>query len=99
MTPSLWVLWTITVENHPGERVHQYSQFSVYYRHYVTSLKRSLGMVHRAGEKLFIDFAGPSLWYGREGADQLQHPLAAAHVRKKGIGFFAPATGDRIGAN
>lgn len=58
---TIMLLWQEFVENHPGERVHQYSQFSVNYRHYVKSLKRSLRMVHRAGEKLFIDFAGPTI--------------------------------------
>ena len=58
---TIMLLWQEFVEHHPGERVHQYSQFSVNYRHYVKSLKRSLRMVHRAGEKLFIDFAGPTI--------------------------------------
>jgi len=58
---TIMLLWQEFMEHHPGERVHQYSQFSVNYRHYVQSLKRSLRMVHRAGEKLFIDFAGPTI--------------------------------------
>ncbi len=55
------LLWQEFMEHHLGERMHQYSQFSVNYRHCVKSLKRSLRMVHRAGEKLFIDFAGPTI--------------------------------------
>jgi transposase len=58
---TIMLLWQEFVEHHPGARVHQYSQFSVNYRHYVQSLKRSLRMVHRAGEKLFIDYAGPTI--------------------------------------
>jgi len=58
---TIMLLWQEFMEHHPGERVHQYSQFSVNYRHYVQSLKRSLRMVHRAGEKLFIDYAGPTI--------------------------------------
>ncbi len=58
---TIMLLWQEFVEHDPSQRVHQYSQFSVNYRHYVQTLKRSLRMVHRAGEKLFIDYAGPTI--------------------------------------
>ena len=38
-----------------------YSQFCENYRQFAKRLKRSMRQVHRAGEKLFIDFAGPTL--------------------------------------
>jgi transposase len=38
-----------------------YSQFCENYRRYAKSLKRSMRQIHRAGEKLFIDYAGPTL--------------------------------------
>jgi transposase len=39
----------------------RYSQFCENYRRFAKSLKRSMRQTHRAGEKLFIDFAGPTL--------------------------------------
>lgn len=39
----------------------RYSQFCENYRQFSKRLKRSMRQVHRAGEKLFIDFAGPTI--------------------------------------
>ena len=39
----------------------RYSQFCENYRQFARRLKRSMRQVHRAGEKLFIDYAGPTL--------------------------------------
>lgn len=39
----------------------RYSQFCENYRRFAKSLKRSMRQNHRAGEKLFIDFAGPTI--------------------------------------
>jgi transposase len=33
----------------------------------VATLRRSMRQVHRVGEKLFVDYAGQSIGYGREG--------------------------------
>ena len=47
----------------------RYSQFCENYRQFAKRLKRSMRQVHRAGEKLFIDFAGPTIAlteHGRE---------------------------------
>lgn len=40
----------------------QYSQFCVHYRGWAKTLDLSLRQEHRAGEKLFLDYAGQSLW-------------------------------------
>ena len=45
---------------HPT-RPWRYSQFCENYRQFAKRLKRSMGQNHRAGEKLFIDFAGPTV--------------------------------------
>ena len=37
----------------------RYSQFCEKYRQFAKRLKRSMRQIHRAGEKLFIDYAGP----------------------------------------
>ena len=42
-----------------GERGYQYTAFCTRYRDWAGKLKRSMRQIHRAGEKLFIDFAGP----------------------------------------
>ena len=40
----------------------QYSQFCVRYRQWARTLDLCLRQEHRAGEKLFLDYAGQSLW-------------------------------------
>lgn len=40
---------------------YSYTQFCVRYRDWTGCLKRSMRQVHRAGEKLFIDYAGPTV--------------------------------------
>ena len=58
---TLMLLWEEHATQHPGQTVHSYSQFCENYRRYAKTLKRSMRQIHRAGEKLFIDFAGPTL--------------------------------------
>ena len=58
---TLMLLWQEYQANYLGHRTLQYSQFCERYRQYVKTLKRSMRQVHRAGEKLFVDFAGPTL--------------------------------------
>jgi 1-acyl-sn-glycerol-3-phosphate acyltransferase len=45
----------------------RYSQFSENYRQFAKRLKRSMRQSHRAGEKMFIDYAGQTVPYGDEG--------------------------------
>ena len=58
---TLMLLWQEHSERHPDAAVHSYSQFCENYRRYAKTLKRSMRQVHRAGEKLFIDYAGPTV--------------------------------------
>ena len=58
---TLMLLWEEHRTQHPGQTIHSYSQFCENYRRYAKRLKRSLRQIHRAGEKLFIDYAGPTL--------------------------------------
>jgi transposase len=39
----------------------RYSQYCVNYRQWTKTLKRSMRQIHKAGEKLFVDFAGPTM--------------------------------------
>ena len=58
---TLMLLWQEHVSQQPGETTHSYSQFCENYRRFAKSLKRSMRQIHRAGEKLFIDYAGPTV--------------------------------------
>ena len=64
---TLWLLWEEHVAAHPGESTYKYSQFAQRYRDFVARLRRSMRQVHRAGEKLFVDYAGQSVPYGEAG--------------------------------
>jgi len=58
---TLMLLWQEHQANHLHERTHQYSQYCENYRRWAKTLKRSMRQVHKAGEKLFVDFAGPTI--------------------------------------
>ena len=58
---TLMLLWQEHSSEHPGQSTHRYSQFCENYRRFAKSLKRSMRQVHVAGEKLFIDYAGPTV--------------------------------------
>jgi len=42
-------------------RCYSYSQFCARYRRWCQTLKRSMRQIHRAGEKLFVDYAGQTV--------------------------------------
>jgi transposase len=58
---TLQLLWEEYVAAHPGAVLYRYTQFCHLYREYAGRLKRSMRQTHRAGEKLFIDYAGPTV--------------------------------------
>jgi transposase len=53
----LWEEYQQTV----GVRAYQYTAFCLHYRAWAATLKLSMRQVHRAGEKLFADYAGPKV--------------------------------------
>ena len=57
---TLQLLWAEYSEVHL-EKAYQYSQFCHLYRQWAGQQKRSMRQVHRAGEKLFIDYCGPTV--------------------------------------
>lgn len=57
---TLQLLWSEYVASHP-ERALRYSQFCHRYRQWRQRQKRSMRQLHRAGEKLFIDYCGPTV--------------------------------------
>jgi len=44
-----------------GDSAYQYTAFCTRYRAWAGKLKRSMRQIHRAGEKLFADYAGPTV--------------------------------------
>ena len=53
---TLALLWQEYRAQHPDG--YAYSQFCERYRRWARALKPSMRQVHRAGEKLFVDFSG-----------------------------------------
>jgi transposase len=53
---TLQLLWNEYRATYPDG--YSYSQFCDYYRRWLRTLKPSMRQVHRAGEKVFLDFAG-----------------------------------------
>jgi len=58
---TLMLLWQEHIADHPNHQTVGYTQLSVLYRKWKQKLKKSMRQNHRAGEKLFADFAGPTL--------------------------------------
>ena len=54
------LLWQEYAEANPGAH-YQYSQFCFYYRQWSARLKLSMRQTHRAGEKMFVDYAGQTV--------------------------------------
>ena len=58
---TLLLLWQEYVQASAGLPPYQYTQFCQNYHAYAGSLRRSMRQLHRAGEKLFIDYAGQTV--------------------------------------
>lgn len=58
---TLQLLWQEYREANADRSTYQYTQFCQHYHDYAGSLRRSMRQPHRAGEKLFIDYAGPTV--------------------------------------
>lgn len=56
---TLQLLWIEYKERHPDG--YQYSQFAERYKAWARHLRAVMRQTHRGGEKLFVDFAGPTL--------------------------------------
>ena len=57
---TLMLLWEEYAAAHAGH-AYGYSQFCLLYHRFAASLKRSMRQLHRAGDKLFIDYAGQNV--------------------------------------
>lgn len=54
------LLWEEYAQQYPN-RCYSYSQFCARYGDWLKNQRRSMRQIHRAGEKLFIDYAGPTM--------------------------------------
>lgn len=57
---TLMLLWEEYLKDNPDG--YRYTQFCEYFRHYQKSLDVCLRMPHKAGEKMFVDYAGQSMF-------------------------------------
>ena len=58
---TLWQLWVEYKEAHPSDG-YEYTQFCEYYRRWLGKRDYSMRQEHKAGEKVFVDYAtGPSI--------------------------------------
>jgi transposase len=57
---TLQLLWQEYVATTAG-KTYRYSSFCERYNSYLKTLKPSMRMVHKAGEKMFVDYAGPTI--------------------------------------
>jgi transposase len=73
-----------------------YSQFCENYRRFAKRLQRSMRQVHRAGEKLFIDFAGPTIALKVHGQEVGRANIFVAAMGVSGY-CFACATSAQTG--
>ncbi len=58
---TLMLVWEEHRADHAHCQTYAYSQYCDNYRRFAKQLKRSMRQIHRAGEKLFIDYAGPTI--------------------------------------
>jgi len=58
---TLMLLWEEHRADYADRQTYGYTQFCENYRRFARQLKRSMRQIHRAGEKLFIDYAGPTI--------------------------------------
>lgn len=58
---TLMLLWEEYQADYAAQQTWRYTQFCEHYRDFAKKLKRSMRQIHRAGEKLFIDYAGPTI--------------------------------------
>lgn len=58
---TLMLLWEEYQAEYADRPTYRYTQFCEHYKTFAKRLKRSMRQTHRAGEKMFIDYAGPTI--------------------------------------
>jgi len=87
----LWQEYSAQVgDEHSAEhplKALRYSQFSENYRQFAKRLKRSMRQTHRAGEKMFIDYAGPTIALFEHGVEVGRANIFVAAMAASGYSF------------
>lgn len=84
---TLRLLWEEYRGRH-GEQAYRYSAFCEAYRAWERRLKRSMRQRHYAGEKLFVDFAGPTVpIYGLRGDEVLRAHIFVGALGASGYAY------------
>ena len=88
---TLQLLWEEYAEAHAGQ-AYRYSQFCLLYRGFAQSLKRSMRQVHRAGDKLFIDYSGDTVPIINAGSGEIRRAEIFVAVLGASSYTYAEAT-------
>lgn len=84
---TLTLLWEEYRLANDGRRTWGFTQFCEHYKAYTRTLRRSMRQQHRAGEKLFVDYAGPTLELAEGGRGR----VFVAAPRASGYASWHPA--------
>ena len=100
---TLQLLWE-EYRDANAERAYRYSQFCVHYHEYRDRLARSMRQVHRAGEKVFIDYSGYTMPVIDQRTGEIRHAEIFVATMGASKYTFAEATWtqslpDWIGSN
>jgi transposase len=88
---TLQLLWEEYATAHAGQ-AYRYSQFCLLYHRFALSLKRSMRQVHRAGDKLFIDYSGDTVPIIDAGSGEIRHAEIFVAVLGASSYTYAEAT-------
>ena len=84
---TLRLLWE-EYRDRAGERAYRYSAFCEHYRAWSQRLRRSMRQRHYAGEKLFVDYAGPTVpVYGMRGEEAFRAQIFVGALGASGYAY------------
>jgi transposase len=85
------LLWEEYVEANPGAH-YSYSRFTVLFRQWRGTQKLSMRQLHAAGEKLFVDYCGPTIGVVNPDTGELRQAQVFVSVLGAGSYTYAEAT-------
>ncbi len=95
---TLQLLWE-EYRQRVGNAAYRYTAFCNHYRDWAGSLKRSMRQVHRAGEKLFVDYAGPTVPIVQAASGEIQQASIFVAVLGASSYTYACATAGQAQAD
>ncbi len=95
---TMMLLWEEYLVEHPHGRSWRYTQFCEHYKAFARILKRSMRQHRRAGEKLFIDYAGPTVPLNTGAREQIFVAAMGASSYTFACATEAQKLGDWIGS-